>query len=41
MVAGLVGKFGFILCIAGIFFTFFWAILVQANLYGQLAREMS
>jgi hypothetical protein len=41
MVAGLVAEFGFILCIVGIFFTAFWSMLVQANLYGQLAREMS
>lgn len=40
-VAGLVAGFGVILCIIGVFFTFFWSTLVLANLYGQLARKAS
>jgi len=40
-VAGLVGLLGLIACIIGVFFTFFWATLVSANLYGQLARQAS
>jgi len=39
LLAGLLGQLGFIVCIVGIFFTMFWAGLVQANLYGQLARQ--
>jgi hypothetical protein len=39
IVAGMVGGLGFILCIIGVFFTAFWANLVTANLYGQLARK--
>ncbi|MBI1880184.1 MAG: DUF4013 domain-containing protein [Chloroflexi bacterium] len=41
IVTGLIAGFGLILCIVGIFFTFFWSILVSANLYGQLARKAS
>lgn len=40
-VAGLLGGLGIILCLVGVFFTFFWSILVTANLYGQLARKVS
>ena len=38
-VASFIAFFGVILCVIGVFFTFFWAILVTANLYGQLARK--
>lgn len=40
-VASFIAAFGIILCGIGIFFTNFWAILVSANLFGQLARKMS
>lgn len=40
-VAGIVAGFGVILCVIGVFFTYFWATLVSANLYGQLARKAS
>ena len=39
IVAGMVANFGFILCCIGLFFTAFWAALVNANLFGQLARK--
>ncbi len=38
-VASFVAAFGLILCLIGVYFTNFWAILVTANLYGQLARK--
>jgi hypothetical protein len=38
-VATFIASFGTILCGIGIFFTNFWAFLVTANLYGQLARK--
>ena len=38
-VASFIAFFGIILCVIGVFFTTFWAILVSANLYGQLARK--
>ncbi len=38
-VAGLLAGFGVILCLIGVFFTFFWSYLVVGNLYGQLARK--
>ena len=38
-VAGLLAGFGLILCLVGVFFTFFWSYLVAGNLYGQLARK--
>ncbi len=38
-VASFIAFFGIILCFIGVFFTTFWAILVSANLYGQLARK--
>lgn len=40
-VAGLLAGLGVILCVVGLFFTFFWSTLVTANLYGQLARKAS
>lgn len=40
MVAGTVAGFGFIFCGIGIAFTHFWAILVTAHLYGQLAKKL-
>jgi hypothetical protein len=39
LVAQFLANFGVILCIVGIFFTFFWSLLVTAHLYGQLARK--
>ncbi|MCB0165468.1 MAG: DUF4013 domain-containing protein [Anaerolineae bacterium] len=38
-VASVIAAFGVILCLVGVFFTFFWSYLVTANLYGQLARK--
>lgn len=38
-VASFISIFGIILCVIGVFFTGFWAILVSGNLYGQLARK--
>lgn len=38
-VASLIGMFGLILCVVGVFFTGFWSVLVSAHLYGQLARK--
>jgi hypothetical protein len=38
-VASMLSLLGLIVCIIGVFFTMFWAILVQGNLYGQLARQ--
>ena len=38
-VAGLLAGFGIILCVVGVFFTFFWSTLVSANLYGQVAKQ--
>lgn len=40
-VANLIAVFGIILCIVGVLFTGFWSVLVNANLYGQLARKAS
>lgn len=37
-VAGFIAFFGIIACFVGVFFTFFWAQLVTAHLYGQVAR---
>lgn len=37
---GLLAQFGVIACFIGVFFTSFWAILVSAHLFGQLARNM-
>lgn len=39
LVAQILGYFGVILCIVGIFFTVFWSLLVTGHLYGQLARK--
>ena len=36
--ASLVGSFGVILCLVGVFFTTFWAMLVGAHLLGQVCR---
>lgn len=41
LVAQFIAQFGIILCLVGIFLTGFWAILVMANLFGQLARKAS
>ena len=38
-VASFIAFFGILLCLVGVLFTTFWALLVSANLYGQLARE--
>jgi hypothetical protein len=38
-VASFIAVFGIILCLIGVVFTFFWSLLVSANLYGQLARK--
>ncbi|MBN1995102.1 MAG: DUF4013 domain-containing protein [Anaerolineae bacterium] len=38
-VASLLAGLGIILCVVGVFFTFFWSILVSANLYGQIAKQ--
>jgi hypothetical protein len=38
-VASFIASFGIILCLVGVVFTFFWSLLVSANLYGQLARK--
>ena len=37
-VATFVAGFGIILCIVGVFFTYFWAYMVSANLWGQMWR---
>ena len=39
LVATFISYFGLILCFIGVFFTFFWSMLVKANLFGQLARK--
>jgi hypothetical protein len=39
LVVGIIAGFGLILCFIGVFFTFFWSMLVKGNLYGQLARK--
>jgi hypothetical protein len=38
LVANFVAGFGVILCVIGVFFTSFWAYLVGAHLFGQVAR---
>jgi hypothetical protein len=38
-VASLIGSLGVILCLIGVFLTYFWAVLVQGHLYGQLFLE--
>ncbi|MGC8837892.1 MAG: DUF4013 domain-containing protein [Anaerolineae bacterium] len=37
-VAGLVAGFGVILCFVGVFLTWFWSVLVEAHLFGQVYR---
>lgn len=37
-VAGFIAGFGVIACFIGVFFTNFWAMLVMAHLFGQVAR---
>jgi len=37
-VASFVAMFGFILCLIGVIFTTFWAVVVTGHLYGQLGR---
>lgn len=39
IVAQFIAQFGVILCVIGVFVTTFWGLLVQANLYGQLAQK--
>ena len=39
LVAGMAAALGVILCVIGVVFTGFWSVLVNANLYGQLARK--
>ncbi len=39
-VAGLIAYFGIIACVVGVLFTMFWAMLVEAHLYGQVYREV-
>jgi hypothetical protein len=36
--AEMLGSFGFILCLVGLFFTAFWSMLVGAHLFGQVYR---
>lgn len=37
-VAGLLASFGVILCFVGVFLTWFWSMLVEAHLFGQVYR---
>ncbi|MBC7222762.1 MAG: DUF4013 domain-containing protein [Anaerolineae bacterium] len=37
-VAGLLASFGVILCFVGVFLTWFWSVLVEAHLFGQVYR---
>ncbi len=39
LVSNLAAALGIILCLVGIVFTGFWGVLVNAGLYGQLARK--
>jgi hypothetical protein len=41
LVAGIVGGLGLIACVIGVFFTYFYAQLVIASLYGQLYRAVT
>lgn len=41
LVANFVAGFGVIACFIGVFFTTFWAALVAAHLFGQVARSNS
>jgi hypothetical protein len=36
--AGLIAGFGVILCVVGLFLTWFWSVLVEAHLFGQVYR---
>jgi hypothetical protein len=38
LVASFIAGFGIILCLIGVFFTNFWAMLVMGHLFGQVAR---
>ena len=38
IVASFIAGFGIILCVVGVFFTSFWALLVAANVFGQFWR---
>jgi hypothetical protein len=40
LAANFVAGFGIIACVIGVFFTSFWANLVGAHLFGQVARGM-
>jgi Protein of unknown function (DUF4013) len=40
IVASFIAGFGVIACVIGVFFTQFWAYLVSAHLFGQVARGM-
>lgn len=37
-VAGIIASFGVILCVVGAFLTWFWSMLVEAHLFGQVYR---
>ncbi len=39
LVANFIAGFGVIACFIGVFFTSFWAMLVMAHLFGQVARS--
>ena len=39
VVAGIIGSFGFILCVIGLFFTTFWSTIVGSHLFGQVRAE--
>ena len=39
IVAAIVGAFGVILCVIGVFFTAFWSLAVGSHLYGQVQAE--
>ena len=39
IVASFIAGFGIILCVIGVFFTSFWALLVAANVFGQFWRN--
>lgn len=41
IVAGIVGSLGIIACVIGVFFTYFYAQMVMAHLYGQLYRTVT
>ncbi|MCD6518571.1 MAG: DUF4013 domain-containing protein [Anaerolineae bacterium] len=37
--AEIIAGFGTILCVIGVFFTYFWAVLVSSHLFGQVQAE--